>query len=310
MTEKAQNILDINIDPQFALSAQDVQFVLDLSIKAGAIAVAMRSGATVEEKTSASDLVTSADKALSELIVKALQERFPADLVLSEEAPWVSADDGRRRWIIDPIDGTKFYVDNTGKYCVMIGLEHKGRALFGCFYMPAHKQALLGGPGMGAYRYSNVDEHGQGILAPAKQALVALPSGRPVKVLVSKNDMAANGWLGELPGVEIVTASSIGIDVFELSENLADVFVKVRPTLGYWDTAAPGPVAQAMGFEVGTETDDFIAYGYEAPRHACNVVIGSPGALAWWRSTLAARAAATAPAAAPAAPPQTGSEKK
>lgn len=97
-------------------------------------------------------MVTSADKALSELIVKELSERYN-DVVLSEEAPWHSSNDGKRRWIVDPIDGTKYYVDGTGKYCVMIGLEHDGRELFGCFYMPAYKQALLGGPGLGTYRY-------------------------------------------------------------------------------------------------------------------------------------------------------------
>jgi 3'-phosphoadenosine 5'-phosphosulfate (PAPS) 3'-phosphatase len=248
----------------------------------------MRASATVEEKTSATDLVTSADKALSELIVKELSARFPNDVVLSEEAPWHSSNDGKRRWIVDPIDGTKYYVDGSGKYCVMIGLEQAGRELFGCFYMPAYKQALLGGPGLGSYRYVAEPQSltPQSLTPQSLTKIAALPSlasGSKVRLLISKNDLAANPWVSQLDDVEIVVASSIGIDVYELLEDKADVFVHIRPTLGYWDTAAPGPVSQGLGLDVGTEVDDFISYGYEHSKHLPNIIIGKKGSLSWWR---------------------------
>lgn len=278
MTEGKTATSQILIPADFALTEADIQFVLDLAVRAGDIAVAMRASATVEEKTSATDLVTSADKALSELIVKELSARFPNDVVLSEEAPWHSSNDGKRRWIVDPIDGTKYYVDGSGKYCVMIGLEHAGRELFGCFYMPAYKQALLGGPGLGSYRYVAEPQSLSKIAA-----LPSLASGSKVRLLISKNDLAANPWVSQLDDVEIVVASSIGIDVYELLIDKADAFVHIRPTLGYWDTAAPGPVSQGLGLEVGTEVDDFISYGYEHSKHLPNIIIGKKGSLSWWR---------------------------
>ncbi len=278
MTEGKTATSQILIPADFALTEADIQFVLDLAVRAGDIAVAMRASATVEEKTSATDLVTSADKALSELIVKELSARFPNDVVLSEEAPWHSSNDGKRRWIVDPIDGTKYYVDGTGKYCVMIGLEQAGRELFGCFYMPAYKQALLGGPGLGSYRY--VAEPQSLTKVPA---LPTLAGESKVRLLISKNDLAANPWVSQLDDVEIVVASSIGIDVYELLVDKADVFVHIRPTLGYWDTAAPGPVSQGLGLDVGTEVDDFISYGYEHSKHLPNIIIGKKGSLSWWR---------------------------
>lgn len=278
MTEGKTATSQILIPADFALTEADIQFVLDLAVRAGDIAVAMRASATVEEKTSATDLVTSADKALSELIVKELSARFPNDVVLSEEAPWHSSNDGKRRWIVDPIDGTKYYVDGSGKYCVMIGLEHAGRELFGCFYMPAYKQALLGGLGLGSYRYVAEPQSLSKVAA-----LPSLASGSKVRLLISKNDLAANPWVSQLDDVEIVVASSIGIDVYELLIDKADVFVHIRPTLGYWDTAAPGPVSQGLGLEVGTEVDDFISYGYEHSKHLPNIIIGKRGSLSWWR---------------------------
>lgn len=303
MTEGKTATSQILIPADFALTEADIHFVLNLAVRAGTIAVAMRTGATVEQKTSATDLVTSADKALSELIVKELSERFPNDVVLSEEAPWHSSNDGKRRWIVDPIDGTKYYVDGTGKYCVMIGLEQGGRELFGCFYMPAYKQALLGGPGLGTYRYvaeaELVSAGAATAAAPGETAagaalsdpltvskvvpLAALSPDGKVRLLISKNDLAANPWVSQLPDVEIVVASSIGIDVYELLIDKADVFVHIRPTLGYWDTAAPGPVSQGLGLDVGTELNDFISYGYEHSQHLPNIIIGKKGSLTWWR---------------------------
>ncbi len=283
MTEEKTVTSQIPIPADFSLTEADILFVLDLAVRAGDIAVAMRASATVEEKTSATDLVTSADKALSELIVKELSARFPDDVVLSEEAPWHSSNDGKRRWIVDPIDGTKYYVDGSGKYCVMIGLEQAGRELFGCFYMPAYKQALLGGPGLGSYRYvadpQSLTSQSLTKIAP----LPSLASGSKVRLLISKNDLAANPWVNQLEDVEIVVASSIGIDVYELLVDKADVFVHIRPTLGYWDTAAPGPVSQGLGMDVGTEVDDFISYGYEHSKHLPNIIIGKKGSLSWWR---------------------------
>jgi 3'-phosphoadenosine 5'-phosphosulfate (PAPS) 3'-phosphatase len=288
MTEGKTATSQILIPADFALTEADILFVFDLAVRAGDIAVAMRASATVEEKTSATDLVTSADKALSELIVKELSARFPGDVVLSEEAPWHGSNDGKRRWIVDPIDGTKYYVDGSGKYCVMIGLEHAGRELFGCFYMPAYKQALLGGPGLGSYRYVAEPQSltPQSLTPQSLTKVAPLPSlagGSKVRLLISKNDLAANPWVSQLDDVEIVVASSIGIDVYELLVDKADVFVHIRPTLGYWDTAAPGPVSQGLGLDVGTEVDDFISYGFEHSKHLPNIIIGKKGSLSWWR---------------------------
>lgn len=264
------------------LSFDDMRFVLALCLEAGKIAIAMRAGVDISTKFNAEDLVTTADKALSELIMKRLAERFPEDLVLSEEAPWLAANDGRRRWIIDPIDGTKFYVDGSGKYAIMVGLIVDGREAFGALAIPARDVAFMGGPGLGAFVYR------EEALTPLAGAVSALDSdyqlgARPLRLMVSKNDLTANPWLKELPGVELVTASSIGFDVYELHLRLADLFVHIRPTLGYWDTAASGAVAQAMGFEVGSEKADFLSYGYESPTHLPHVVIGKPGALKVWR---------------------------
>lgn len=273
------------------LSPEDVRFVIDLLVEAGDIAVHMREGITIETKSRADDLVTSADKALSDLIIKRLSERFPADLVLSEESPWQGEPTEKRRWLIDPIDGTKYYVDNSGNYCVMVGLLEGTKQVFGGFYMPVQGIALAGGVGISAVSFDKKS----GTLTTIDETFPALDQGSQtgagpeaatkakLRVLVSDNDLKANPWVKELPEVEIRRGTSIGIDVWELRAGLADVFVHIRPTLKYWDTAAPGCVASALGMDVGTELGDEITFAYTDPTHQQTIVIGRKGALAWWR---------------------------
>ena len=135
------------------LSAEDIQYIRDAAKQAGELAVQMRQGVEVREKTGPSDLVTAADLALSKLIVESLTSRFPDDIVISEEDE-KHADTGRgkRVWLVDPIDGTDNYVANDGQYSVMIGLVVDGIVDFGCVYAPASDITYFGGSTYGAWK--------------------------------------------------------------------------------------------------------------------------------------------------------------
>lgn len=257
------------------ICAADATYVLDSCVEAGKLAVEMRSRAEIRTKSAPEDLVTSADEAVSQSLLEKLVQRFPEDLRLSEEAEWQQSEEEKRRWFIDPIDGTKHYVKDDGRYSVMVGLERGSDLIFGCTYMPVLGRAYVGGKGLPAFTWY------EGVSSPLSKPL-PLPTDRPVRALISKNDLAANQWLLKVQGLEILTATSIGLDLHELISGTADVFVHIRPTLKYWDTAAPGAIALAAGFEVGTECGTGIPYGPHSPTHENCIVIGRPGAIAWW----------------------------
>lgn len=262
---------------------QDYEHVCALLKEAGKVAVSMRDNVEITTKSSPEDLVTCADKALSEMLIDGLTKRFPHDLVLSEEAPWTEGRPGVRRWFIDPIDGTKHYVKNTGRYSVMVGLEENGKLVFGAFYLPFFDVAYFGGPGMGAYKVTGNKVENLKPFAPLKV-------GQKVRALISKNDLSANLWAKDIPGIEIIEASSIGLDIHEVLSGEADVFVHIRPTLKVWDTAGPAAVALGLGLEAGTELTDHIPFALETPKHEPCIVVGRPGALAWWREAFAKKA--------------------
>src|SRR5215210_169322 len=106
----------------------------------------------VEHKELFDEPVTQADRAVNELIVRALRDEFPADGMLAEESVDTDRRIGRERvWMIDPIDGTKGFIAGTGDFCVQIGLAVGGRAALGILYAPATDVLYWAARGHGAW---------------------------------------------------------------------------------------------------------------------------------------------------------------
>jgi histidinol phosphatase-like enzyme (inositol monophosphatase family) len=94
--------------------------------------------------------VTSADRANEKLITKLLEEAFPDDGLLGEEG---AAREGRsgRRWIIDPIDGTRSFMRGIPTWGVMLALETEGSVVAGACNLPALGELYSAAAGLGAY---------------------------------------------------------------------------------------------------------------------------------------------------------------
>src|SRR5947207_4621595 len=94
----------------------------------------------VEQKINAlqeTEEVTAADREANELIVNSLREAFPNDGILAEE----STDDEQRLakdrvWLIDPMDGTKNFIQRDGDFAVQIGLALNREVVAGVVYQP------------------------------------------------------------------------------------------------------------------------------------------------------------------------------
>ncbi|MDT0342602.1 histidinol-phosphatase [Streptomyces litchfieldiae] len=97
--------------------------------------------------------VTEADRAAEELIRSSLQRARPRDAVLGEE--FGSEGQGPRRWIIDPIDGTKNYVRGVPVWATLIALVERGaggdRPVVGVVSAPALQRRWWAALGGGAY---------------------------------------------------------------------------------------------------------------------------------------------------------------
>ena len=93
--------------------------------------------------------VTDADTTVETMIRETLAERFPGDAVIGEE--FGQADPAPREWIIDPIDGTKNFVDGIPLWSTLLALRVDGRCVVGVISLPGIGQRYWGAEGVGAF---------------------------------------------------------------------------------------------------------------------------------------------------------------
>jgi histidinol-phosphatase len=94
--------------------------------------------------------VTEADRAVEEMIRSRLARDRPGDAVLGEE--FGTHGSGPRRWIVDPIDGTKSYARGIPVWATLIALEEHGEVVLGVVSAPALGVRWWAARGSGAYR--------------------------------------------------------------------------------------------------------------------------------------------------------------
>jgi len=129
---------------------REIQLAKLLAQEAGALALDFqRRGVTAESKPDESP-VTAADRACEKLIVDGIAREFPDDGVLGEEGANREARNGRK-WIIDPIDGTRDFVRGIPLWAVLIGLEQDGHIVAAAAHSPAQGLLLSAGLGSGAW---------------------------------------------------------------------------------------------------------------------------------------------------------------
>jgi histidinol phosphatase-like enzyme (inositol monophosphatase family) len=94
--------------------------------------------------------VTAADRAAERLVRERLRERFPDDGILGEEEAEAAGTSGRR-WIVDPIDGTKGFARGVPLYSTLLALDDEHGPAVGVIALPATGQAVYAGRGLGCW---------------------------------------------------------------------------------------------------------------------------------------------------------------
>ena len=245
MLEEAQLSLPDLITALRALAADASRCILDLYAIVGEVAVSQKSDASP---------VTEADHASHQLICQALQSLTPNIPILSEESTLEQLI-GRRDWpvcwMIDPLDGTKEFLEGTGEFTVNIALIVEAEAVLGLIAAPIRGHLDFGVPDWGARRYPLFsDEEGGGLstraLDPTSQ-LVMSASARHREERVQM--MLAR--LAELAqGSKRLNAGS-ALKFCDVASGSADVYPRTSPCYE-WDLAAGDALVRAAGGIVTT----------------------------------------------------------
>jgi 3'(2'), 5'-bisphosphate nucleotidase len=178
--------------------------------------------------------LTAADRASHDAILASLRHLDPGTPVISEEAevpPMSARASWRRFWLVDPLDGTREFVDGLPDYTVNIALVEDGVPVAGVVHAPARDVLYVGARGIGSWRQD-------GDAAPVRIYSRPPAAGAPLRMLESRShrsaelDAFARAW----PVSERIAVGS-SLKFCWLAEGRAEVYARFTP-LSEWDVAA------------------------------------------------------------------------
>lgn len=108
----------------------------------------------IQTKTNNTPL-TQADLKANDILITGLKQLTPDIPILSEEgrqAPWAERCQWPEYWLIDPLDGTRQFINRSGEFTVNIALVEGHQVIFGLIYVPVTGECYYARPGGGAYR--------------------------------------------------------------------------------------------------------------------------------------------------------------
>jgi 3'(2'), 5'-bisphosphate nucleotidase len=190
--------------------------------------------------------VTAADERAEALIVPALRALAPGVPVVAEEA--VAAGQapsaGVRFWLVDPLDGTREFVDRNGEFTVNVALVDRGEPVLGVVYAPALRRLFSGAAGQGAWLEADGARRAIACRRPPAEGLTVVASR-------SHGDEAAlAAFLAGRPVARVLhSGSSLKLCLIAAGE--ADLYPRLGRTME-WDIAAGHAVLAAAG---GSVTD-------------------------------------------------------
>src|SRR6476646_134532 len=232
----------------------ELDVATELARSAGAILLRhYHSPFLVEQKINAQkelEEVTAADRESNELIVRRLAVEFPDDGILAEE----SADTERRLekervWVIDPMDGTKNFVQRDGDFAVQIGLAVNGESVLGVVYQPVRDLLYYAAKGSGAWiEGANRQAERMTVSAKVDPHEMILASSRSHRSPRMERVVNLFGFKQE------VRRGSVGVKVGLITEQQADLYLNLSPSTKQWDTCAPEMILHEAG---GRLTDLF-----------------------------------------------------
>ena len=208
----------------------------------------------VEYKRDQSPL-THADLASHRIIVEGLARITPGWPVLSEESAEVPFEQRRawpRFWLVDPLDGTKEFLQRNGEFTVNIALIEGAHPILGVVAAPA--AANLAGlyyaaHGLGAWKEKASPA------APIRVSPAPAGNSGPIRIVVSRSHSSAKEDLspfiesctGSRPHTSIPMGSSLKFCL--VAEGAADIYPRLGPTME-WDTAAAQCILEVAGGRV------------------------------------------------------------
>jgi 3'(2'), 5'-bisphosphate nucleotidase len=219
--------------------------------------------------------VTDADELAEKIILAGLGRLYPDIAVLAEEsfAAGFRPDIGSAFILVDPVDGTKEFINKNGEFTVNIALIEEGKPTAGCVYAPAIGRIFVGG----THAWAGSLAPGQTVVREKLETIqTRTRSAHGLKAVMSRSHVDEKTLaFAETEGVTEKVSAGSSLKFCLVADGTADVYPRFGPTRE-WDTGAGHAVLNAAGgcvlepngtpFMYGKETVEylngaFIAWG-------------------------------------------------
>ena len=206
--------------------------------------------------------VTEADEAADAIISAGLATAFPGVLVITEEQAASHSQSSADFIIVDPLDGTKEFVQRRGDFTVNIAYVENGQPTRGVVYAPAQRRLF--------YTLANgvsVEETGdlsKTRVGPTTALSVSTPDNAALMVVASKShrDAATDDYIAKYALKDMKSAGS-SLKFCLIATGEADLYPRLGRTME-WDTAAGDAVLRGAGGHV-VRFDDHTPLAYGKP---------------------------------------------
>ena len=232
-----------------------------LALQAGDRIMAVYNGPdfAVKSKSDASP-VTEADEAADEIISAGLRAAFPDLVLITEEQAASHALTASTFLIVDPLDGTKEFVQRRGDFTVNIAYVANGVPVRGVVYAPAQGRLFYTRADGVAVEETGAFE--KDVIGAQTVLAVAKPDNAALMVVASKShrDAATDDYIGKYAVKDMKSAGS-SLKFCLVATGEADIYPRLGRTME-WDTAAGDAVLRGAGGRV-VRFDDHtpLAYG-------------------------------------------------
>lgn len=215
----------------------------------------------VRAKSDASP-VTEADEAADALIFAGLRAAFPDVPVVTEEQAASHSLTAPRFFIVDPLDGTKEFVQRRGDFTVNIAYVENGVPLRGVVYAPARGRLFYTRADGTAVEESGA--FAKDTPGPVTRLSVARPDNAALRVVASKShrDQATDDYIGRYALQDMASAGS-SLKFCLVATGEADFYPRLGRTME-WDTAAGDAVLRGAGGQM-VRFDDHSPFTYGKP---------------------------------------------
>ncbi|HEY5948427.1 MAG TPA: 3'(2'),5'-bisphosphate nucleotidase CysQ [Kofleriaceae bacterium] len=234
---------------------EELLVAIELARAAGVEVMKLRGGELGVELKPGDEPVTIADKRASELIVAGLASRFPADPVISEEAPSAEATlHAPRLWLIDPIDGTKDFIRGSDGFSVMIGIALAGKPVLGVVHQPSLDRTFFATPDGGAHVMIG------GTVQPLVVSTVA--AAADVRLVASASHRSPDiDRVKQTLGIDNEqNVGSVGVKLCLIAMGVRDLYVNPAAKTKVWDTCGPEAILTRAGGRLSDLFGDPVNY--------------------------------------------------